>query len=64
MTSTRSRYHVADLKAPGLQLTVDPSGVKTFTVYRKIDHASERIQDWPVSCLIIEQAQIKAQRLG
>ncbi|MEZ0540416.1 tyrosine-type recombinase/integrase [Fibrella arboris] len=58
-----SRYHVADHKIPGLQLAVYPSGIKTFIVYRKIDHSPERIKIGRYPDLTIEQARTEAKRL-
>lgn len=54
---------MTDERTPGLQLAVYPSGVKTFMIYRKIDHTPERIKVGRYPDLTIEQARNEARRL-
>ncbi|MDQ6482175.1 tyrosine-type recombinase/integrase [Dyadobacter sp. LHD-138] len=59
-----NRYCVYDSKVPGLNLTVYPSGLKTYYLRRRIDKKPERIKIGKFENITIEQARNEAKRLN
>lgn len=55
------RYDVADSKIPNLRLTIFPTGVKTYNLYRRIKDKPYRIKIGRYDDLTIEQARGQAQ---
>lgn len=61
---TQKRECYRDTKTPGLVLTVYPSGVKTFIVYRRIGGRPERIRIGTFPQVTVEQARTKAAEIN
>ncbi|MDQ6922939.1 MAG: Arm DNA-binding domain-containing protein, partial [Pseudomonadota bacterium] len=61
--STRATYH--DTKVPGLQLRVTPSGIKTFSVYRRVKGGGpERITIGTFPSTTVEKARRRAGQVN
>jgi integrase len=57
------KYEMSDIKVPGLRITVFPSGVKTFILYKKVNGQAQRIKIGRYPDLSVEQATKEAKRL-
>ena len=58
----RSLYY--DIKTPGLELRITPTGTKSFTLYRRIEGRPERITLGRFPQMTIDQARREASRLN
>ena len=60
------QYEVADSKTTGLRIMVNPSGTRTFYLYRKVKGRPQRIKigRYSASDLSVEQARKEAKRLN
>lgn len=61
LKSKAKRYDVTDTKVSGLRLTIFPTGVKTYNLYRKVMGKPQRIKIGRYAEVTIEQARNQAK---